>query len=91
MFRFCNGENVNPSCKPKCKPFQFFRLFKPFKVSSSLPLMYYYRHEYKKNRKKRLYRRSKAVSALSGACYQARLNNHCTFRVFGNVINQSSM
>ena len=50
------------------------------------------RHEYnKKSRKKRLYRRSKAVSALSGACYQARLNNHCTFRVFGNVINQSSM
>ena len=50
------------------------------------------RHEYnKKSRKKRLYGRFKAVSALSGACYQARLNNHCTFRVFGNVINQSSM
>ena len=72
-----------------------FTTVQTVQISSSFFQMYYLRRlppkGHKKSRKKRLYRRSKAVSALSGACYQARLNNHCTFRVFGNVINQSSM
>ena len=50
------------------------------------------RHEYnKKSRKKRLYRRSKAVSALSGTLYQVRLGNHHTFRVFYGPIGQTGM
>lgn len=53
--------------------------------------MYYYRHEYKKSRKKRLYRRSKAVLTLSGSLYQVRLDNHRTFRVFYGSISQTSM
>lgn len=44
-----------------------------------------------KRRKKRLYRRSKAVSALSGTLYQVRLGNHHTFRVFYGPIGQTGM
>lgn len=68
-----------------------FKAFKTFKrintaFHHSLTLI-----RAQKKPQKRLLIRSKAFLSLSGTCYQARLNNHCTFRVFGNVINQSSM
>lgn len=46
---------------------------------------------HKKSRKKRLYRRSKAVLDLSGSLYQVRLDNHRTFRVFYGSISQTGM
>ena len=33
----------------------------------------------------------KQVGITKNSLLHAGLNNHCTFRVFGNVINQSSM
>lgn len=72
-----------------------FTTVQTVQISSSFFQMYYLRRlppkGHKKSRFLRLYRRSKAILALSGSLYQVRLDNHRTFRVFYGSIGQTGM
>ena len=72
-----------------------FTTVQTVQISSSFFQIYYLKRlppkRHKKSRKKRLYRRSKAVLDLSGSLYQVRLDNHRTFRVFYGSIGQTGM
>lgn len=86
---------LSPQMSLQMSPLSFFPTIQTVQISSSFFQMYYLRRlppkGHKKSRKKRLYRRSKAVLALSGSLYQVRLDNHRTFRVFHGSIGQTSM